>query len=83
MRAAAWASWVRTVWTGWFPGRVRPERCLPALASLPGTIPAQTARREAVPKRAMSMPVSATQRSAPRWATPGMVSSRRARAGEG
>ena len=59
-----------------FPLRVFPERRCPALASLPGATPAHAARRAAVPKRLISVPISATIISAPRRSTPGMVSKR-------
>jgi hypothetical protein len=57
-----------------FPFRVLPVRCFPALSSLPGTTPAHAARRGAVSNRDISIPISATITSAPRWSTPGMVS---------
>ncbi len=51
---------------GRLPLRVLPERCVPALASVPGATPAQAARRGAVSKRDISIPISATITSAPR-----------------
>src|SRR5262249_23783597 len=48
------------------PLRIVPECCLPALASFPGAPPAQAARRGAVSRRDISIPISATITSAPR-----------------
>ena len=62
---------------------VRPVRRLPALWLLPGHTPAQLARWPAVGNCAMSAPISATITSAARRPTPGIVTSRRRRLGEG
>jgi hypothetical protein len=73
---ALWANGTSPVRSARFPWRVVPERRFPALASWPGATPAYAARRAAVPKRRISVPISATSMSAPRRSTPGMVSRR-------
>jgi hypothetical protein len=74
VRAAAGAHCVRPVRTAWWPWQVFPERCVPALSSLPGATPLQAAKRAAVPTRPLSRPHAATSRSPPRWLTSGIVS---------
>lgn len=65
VRAAAWANCVRPARRARFLLRVLPERCVPALSSLPGATPLQGNSRSAMPKRAMSVPHFAIHSSAP------------------
>jgi len=56
---------------------------LPTLSSFPGATPAHAARRGAVSKRDLSLPISATITSAPRGSLPGMVSQSSTARGKG
>jgi hypothetical protein len=72
--AAAGAHGVRPVRRAPSPWRVFPERGWPARSAFPDAPPLRTARREAVPKRAIAIPHAATNRAPPPCVTPGMVS---------
>src|SRR5512139_503625 len=58
------------------PGRVFPERLLPALSLLPGATPDHDARQGALPNRLMSSPISAKITSACQRLIPGMVTNK-------
>ena len=74
-RPAASAHWAKVLASHLGPLRDWPDFCLPADSWWPGHLPAQEARRADGPKRAMSVPISATMHSAARRSTPVMVPS--------